>query len=169
VSNGRLRRTLRQRRTALYASAAVIALAAVIIMTTLPSSATVTPGPAIPASAVPALRTDMLRLARWNGDARPASVRAVFTTRAKALRAATPGDLVPGSAGVPVYLVVMTGNFTDTHASVPPGAKIPTGRYLTVTINPATGEVMDLSIGNHKPAVPLGSYGSVSVLTSQRG
>jgi hypothetical protein len=111
----------------------------------------------------------MLRLARWNGDARPASVRAVFTTRAKALRAATPGDLVPGSAGVPVYLVVMTGNFTDTHASVPPGAKIPTGRYLTVTINPATGEVMDLSIGNHKPAVPLGSYGSVSVLTSQRG
>jgi hypothetical protein len=111
----------------------------------------------------------MFQLARWTGDARPTSIRAVFTTQAKALRTATPGDLIPHSSRRPVYLVVMTGKFTDTHAPVPPGAHPPTGRYLAVTINPATFAVMDLGLGNHKPPVPLRSYGPVSNLIKQHG
>jgi hypothetical protein len=169
VSNGQLRWALRQRRTALFASAAGIAVAAVTVLAILPAGATAGPGSAIPAAAIPVLRADMFLLARFNGDAHPASIRAVFTTQAKALRTATPGDLIPGSAGRPVYLVVMTGNFTDTHASVPPGARLPAGRYLAVTINPATFDVMDLGIGNHRPPVPLRSYGPVSDLTRQQG
>jgi hypothetical protein len=169
VSNGKLRRALRRRRTALFALVAGIAVATVSVLATLPSSASAGPGGPIPASAIPALRTNMFLLARYNGDAHPASIRAVFTTQDKALRTATPGDLIPGSAGRPVYLVVMTGNFKDTHASVPPGARIPTGRYLAVTINPATFEVMDLGIGNHRPPVPLRNYGPVSDLTRQQG
>lgn len=169
MSNGKLRRALRRRRTALSALVAGIAVAAVPALAALPSSASVGPGSAIPASAIPALRTNMFLLARYNGDAHPASIRAVFTTQAKALRTATPGDLIPGSARRPVYLVVMTGNFKVTHASVPPGARIPTGRYLAVTINPATFEVMDLGVGNHRPPVPLRSYGPVSDLTKQEG
>jgi hypothetical protein len=169
MSNGKLRRTLRQRRTILFAAVAGIAVAAVPALATLASGASMTPGSAIPASAIPALGTSMFRLARYNDDAHPASIRAVFTTQAKALRTATPGDLIPGSARRPVYLVVMTGNFKDTHASVPPGARLPTGRYLAVTINPSTFEVMDLSVGNHRPPVPLRSYGPVSDLTKQQG
>ncbi len=168
MSNGKLRRALRRRRTAVYAAAAGIAVAGASALTTLPSSASVGPGGAIPASAIPALRTNMFLLARYNGDAHPASIRAVFTTQDKALRTATPGDLIPGSAGRPVYLVVMTGNFKDTHAPVPPGARPPTGQYLAVTVNPATFQVMDLGLGNHKPPVPLRSYGPVSNLMKQK-
>lgn len=169
MSNGKLRRTLRQRRTALYASLAGTAVAALTVLATVPSGASVTPGSAIPASAVAALRTNMFRLARYMGDAQPSSIRAVFTTQAKALETATPGDMVPGSAHRPVYLVVMTGNFKYTNATAPLGSPIPTGRYLAVTINPSTFEVMDLSIGNHRPPVPLRSYGPVSDLTKQQG
>jgi hypothetical protein len=169
MSDGKPRRMLRPRRTALYASVASIAVAAVTALAALPSGASATPGSAIPASAIAGLRTNMFQLARYMGDAHPASIRAVFTTQAKALETATPGDTIPGSAGRPVYLVVMTGNFTDTHALVPPGAHFPTGRYLAVTINPATFEVMDLSVGNHRPPVPLRSYGPVSDLTKQQG
>ena len=80
---------------------------------------------------------------------------------------ATPGDLVPGSAGKPVYLVVMTGNFKDTNFPMPPGTHIPTAHYLAVTVNPATFRVMDLGLGDHKPPVPLRSYGQVSNLMGE--
>jgi hypothetical protein len=169
VSNGKLRRTLRQRKTALYASVAGIAVAAAAALTALPSEAGVTPGSAIPASAITALRTHTFQLARYMDDAHPVSIRAVFTIQAKALETATPGDLVPGSAHRSVYLVIMTGNFRDEYAPVPFGARIPTGRYLAITINPSTFEVMDLSIGNHRPPVRLHSYGPVSDLTKQQG
>jgi hypothetical protein len=157
----------RRRRTVLYASAASAAAAvtlSVVMLSAGSSGATVTQGSPIAAAAIPALRTNMLQLARFNGDARPASVSAVLTTRARALRAMAPGDTVPGSARQRVYLVVMTGNFTDPHAPVPPGAKAPAGRYLAVTIDPATWQVMDLSLGNHRPTVPLSSFGAVSAL-----
>lgn len=161
---------LRQRRMTLYASVAGIAVAvAMTVLATVPSAASATPSPPIPAQAVAALKTNMFQLARYMGDAQPASIQAVFTTQAKALETATPGDMVPGSANQPAYLVVMTGNFKDTNAIVPPKAPIPAGRYLAVTINPSTFEVMDLSIGNHRPPVPLRSYGPVSDLTSQQG
>jgi hypothetical protein len=110
----------------------------------------------------------MLRLARHSGDANPASIWAVSTTRAKALRAATPGDMVPGSASQPAYLVVITGKFKLVDAPVPPGARLPTGRYLAVTVNPATFQVMDLGLSNHNPSVPLRSYGPVSNLMKQK-
>jgi hypothetical protein len=167
MSDGKLRRALPRRRTAVFAAAG-IAVAAVSALMALPSGASVGPGGAIPVSAIPALRTSMFLLARYDGDAHPASIRAVFTTQDKALRTATPGDLIPGSAGRPVYLVVMTGDFKDTHFPTPPGARLPTGRYLTVTVNPATFRVMDVGIGNHRPPVPLRSYGPVSNLLTRK-
>lgn len=164
MSNGKLRRALRQPRTAVYASAAGIVVAAVSALTALPSGASATAGSVIPASAIPALSTHMLRLAQHSGDAHPASIRAVVTTRSKALRAATPGDTIPGSARQPAYLVLMTGKF-KVSAPVPRGARLPTGRYLAVTVNPATFQVMDLGLSNHAPPIPLRSYGPVSKLT----
>jgi hypothetical protein len=161
VSNSRLRWALRPRRMVVYVAAAGIAVA-VSALITLPSANAASPG--IPASVTPALRTAMLQLARHSGDANPASIRAVATTRAKALRAATPGDMVPGSARQPAYLVVITGKFKLDDAPVPPGARIPTGRYLAVTINPSTFRVMDLGLSNRNLPVPLRSYGPVSNL-----
>jgi hypothetical protein len=157
----------RRRRTVLYASAASAAVAAslsAVLLSAGSSGATVTQGSPIAAAVIPALRANMLQLARFNGDAHPVSVSAVLTTRARALRLVAPANTVPGSARQRVYLVVLTGNFTDTRAPVPPGAKDPSGRYLAVTVNPATWQVMDLSIGNHRPAVPLSSLGAVSAL-----
>ena len=165
MSNGKLQGALRRRRTAVYVAAAGIAVA-VSALTALPSASAVNSG--IPASATPALRTAMLRLAQHSGDANPTSIRAVSTTRAKALQAATPGDMVPGSASQPAYLVVITGKFKLDNAPVPPGAPLPTGRYLAVTVNPATFQVMDLGLSNHQPPVPLRSYGPVSNLMEQK-
>lgn len=164
VSNGKWWRTLRQRRTAVFALAIGIAVAAVsTALTALPSGASATAGSAVPASAIPALRSHMLRLARLSDDAHPASIRAVVTTRAKAMRAATPGDTIPGVAHQAAYLVVMKGTF-KVDAPVPRGAHLPTGRYLAVTVDPATFQVMDLGLSNHPPPVPLRSYGPVSNL-----
>lgn len=163
VSDGRLRRALWRRRTAVYVAAAGMAVAvAVSTLTALSFASAATPG--IPASAIPALSTAMLRLARQSGDGNPTSIRAVSTTREEALRDATPGDMVPGSAGQPAYLVVIIGKFKLDNAPVPRGAHPPTGRYLAVTVNPATFRIMDLGLSNHKPTMPLRTYGQVSNL-----
>lgn len=169
MSNAKFRWSLRQRKRALCAVAG-IAVVAVPALTTLPISATsMTSGSPIPVAVLPALKANMMRLAQYSGDAHPASINAVSTTQSEALRTATPGDIVPGSTHRHVYLVVMTGNFKMRYASVPSGARLPTGRYLAVTIKPSTFQVMDLSIGNHRPPVPLHSYGPVSDLIKQRG
>jgi hypothetical protein len=106
-------------------------------------------------------------MARRSGDAHPVSISAVATTRAKALRLATPGDTVAGSADQLAYLVVMKGNFTLKYAPVPPGARLPTGRYLTITINPSTFQVMDLALRNGPPHGALRSLGPVANLTGK--
>jgi hypothetical protein len=157
----------RRLRTLLCASAASTAVAvalSVILLSAGSSGASATQGSPIAAAAIPALRVHMLALARFTGDAHPTSVKAVLTTGTRALHTVAPGVTIPGSARQTVYLVVMTGSFTDTHAPVPPHAKDPTGRYLAVTINPATWQVIVLSIGNHRPPAPLSSYGTVSAL-----
>jgi hypothetical protein len=165
--NGKWRRRIERRKIALCASATGIAVAIGGGMTALPSSASATVGSAIPASAIPALRTAMLDLAQRSGDAHPISIRAVSTTQAKALVVATPGDTVPGSAHRPAYLVVMTGKF-KLNVSVPPHASLPTGRYLSVTVNPSTFKIMDLGLSKHASSVPLRKYGPVSTLNGHR-
>jgi len=161
------RHATRRRKTTLSAAVAGALLAIALSVVTLSagsSGASVTPGAAIPAAAVPAMRTNMLELSRYMGDAHPTSVDAVLANRARALLAVSPDDKVPGSAGQTVYLIVLVGHFTDDNASVPSGAKIPTGRYLAVTINPATWAVEDLSLSNRAPTVSLGSYGPMDAL-----
>lgn len=123
-----------------------------------------TAGTPISAVAADRLRTGMLQMAELSGDAHPESVRAVATTQDKALLAATPGDFVPGSEGRPVFLVVMKGSFTLTRVSRPPNAAAPTGRYLTVTIDPESFRLMDLGLGDQPPPVDLDSYGPVTDL-----
>jgi len=165
VSDSAPRWLSRHRRAVRYVSAAVVVAAAVSApLATLSSAASVTAGSAIPAAAAHRLSTMMLREARLSGDAKPASIMAVTTTRASALKVATPGDTMPGSTGQTVYLVVMKGSFTLNDASVPPGGHAPTGHYLAVTFDTTTFHTLDLGLSDHAPPGSLRSLGPVSNL-----
>jgi hypothetical protein len=124
-------------------------------------------GAPVPASAIGRLTAIARRAATSNGDPAPAWITAVMTTRAKALRLATPGDYVPGSAHVKVFLITMRGHFTAREATGPPGAKAPAGRYLSLVIDAKTFEGLDFGIGPKPPSVPPASLGPVTYLTAR--
>lgn len=109
-------------------------------------------GAPVPAQAIGWLTAMAHRAATINGDPAPAWITAVLTTRAKALTSATPGDSVPGSALVKVFLITMRGHFTARNATGPPGAKAPTGRYLSLVIDAKTFQGLDYRPQSHPPA-----------------
>jgi hypothetical protein len=76
------------------------------------------------------------------GDARPDSAEFVYTTRQAAV--GLDGEKVDSDQ--PVYLVVLHGHFVYKYARGigPP----PTGTVLTLTIDAATGDSLDLGLGN---------------------
>jgi hypothetical protein len=121
----------------------------------------------VPASAIGRLTAMARHAAAINGDPAPAWITAVLTTRAKALTSATPGDYVPGSGHVAVFLITMSGHFTATGASRPPGAKAPSGRYLSLVIDARTFQSLDFGIGPNPPPVPPASLGPVTYLTGR--
>jgi hypothetical protein len=127
--------------------------------------APVAAGAPVPAQAVARLTAIAHRAAAINGDRDPAWITAVATTRAKALTSATPGDFVPGAARVEVFLITMRGHFTAGDATVPSGAKAPTGRYLSLVIDAKTFQGLDFGISPGPPPVPPASLGPVTYLT----
>ena len=143
------------------AMAVAIALSAMITLSRSPASGT--PSGPMPSATVSRLTSAALRIARGSGDPRPVSVLVVRTTHARALRVATPGDIVAGDLRRPVYLVVMRGHFTY-NGPQPPGAHPPAAPYLSVTIDPATFRVLDLGLSKHAPVIPLRTFGHVTRL-----
>lgn len=158
-------RTLAARRVPAPATtmACVVALLSGLLATGSagPSAAS---GRPVPPSAIGTLTALARRAARLNGDAHPAWVTAVVTTHALALTSATPGDLVPGTEGVQVYLLTMQGHFTDNLASGPPGSKAPAGGYLSIVVNARTFSDMDLGLSDRPPPVSPDSLGPVTYL-----
>jgi hypothetical protein len=144
--------------------AALGCLAALLAGLVLTGSGTSPAGPPVPASAVPRLTAIAGRIARGSGDATPAQVTVVLTTRQQALTSATPGDFVPGSAHVRVYLITMQGHFVATDVSVPSGAAAPRGRYLSIVVDARTFEGLDFGIGPNPPPVSPASLGPVTYL-----
>jgi hypothetical protein len=128
-------------------------------------AAPVAAGAPVPAPAIGRLTAMAHRAATINGDPAPAWITAVLTMRAKALTSATPGDYVPGSAFVKVFLITMRGHFTARNATGPPGAKAPTGRYLSLVIDAKTFQGLDFGISPKPPPVPPASLGPVTYLT----
>jgi hypothetical protein len=122
-------------------------------------------GRPVPASAIGQLTKIASRAARLNGDAHPAWVTVVATTHALALTSATPGDFVPGTEGVRVYLLTMQGHFTDNAASGPSGSKAPTGSYLSIVLNAGNFYGMDFGLSNTPPPVAPDSLGPVTYLS----
>lgn len=121
------------------------------------------PGRPVPASAVPRLRAIAEHFAQLNGGHALAQATAVLTIHRKALTSATPGDFVPGSGGVPVYLVTMQGRFT-VNAPGPPGAAAPTGRYASLVLDARTFAGLDMGVGDNPPPVSPESLGPVTDL-----
>jgi hypothetical protein len=122
-------------------------------------------GTPVPASAIGRLTAIAHRAASINGDPAPAWITVGMTTHAKALTVATPGDYIPGSADVKVFLIIMRGHFTAREVSVPPGAKAPAGQYLSLVIDARTFQGLDFGLDRKPPPVPLTSLGPVTYLT----
>lgn len=124
-------------------------------------------GAPVPASAIGRLTAIAHRAATINGDPAPAWITAVVTTHANALTSATPGDYVPGSAHVRVFLITMRGRFTASAAPRPAGAKAPTGRYLSLVVDARTFQGLDFGVSPKPPPVAPASLGPVTYLTSR--
>jgi hypothetical protein len=124
-------------------------------------------GGAVPGGVTGRLTAIAHRAAAINGDPHQAWITAVMTTRAKALTSATPGDFVPGSARVRVFLITMRGDFTANAVSRPSGAKAPTGRYLSLVIDARTFEGLDFGLSPKPPPVPPASLGPVTYLSGR--
>jgi hypothetical protein len=121
------------------------------------------PGRPVPPSAAARLAALAQHFARRSGGRPLTEATAVFTTHRKALTSATPGDVVPGSGAVPVYLVTMRGHFIVA-APGPPGAAAPAGRYASLVVDARTFSVLDLGIGDDPPPVSPASLGPVTDL-----
>jgi len=124
-------------------------------------------GTPVPAAAIGRLTAVARHAAAINGDPAPAWITAVVTTRARALTSATPGDHVPRSAHVKVFLVTMRGHFTASEASRPPGARAPAGQYLSLVIDARTFQGLDFGISRRPPPVPPASLGPVTHLAGR--
>jgi hypothetical protein len=158
-------RWVSRRRSALISlSAACVAAALLSLPLAASSAASEAASSPIPAQAVQRLTSVIGQMAKMSGDAKPAWVEAAMTTRGKALQVATPGDRIPGSGGQVLYLVAMKGNFTLNEVPTPPKAHAPAGHYLTLTLNPATFQIVDLGLTDRSPAAALRSLGPVSTL-----
>ena len=88
------------------------------------------------------------RIARGMGDRSRCQVVWVATRRQAANREAG-GDIV--DTNQPVYLVAVRGRFVDRMASVPPGASAPRGTVLTLVLDRAHLQVLDLGVSNSWP------------------
>lgn len=95
-----------------------------------------------------------------NGGNRPSSVRYVLTGRQ---RAEWYVERTAVDSNQSVYLVIMTGSFTDRNAYVPAGAPLPTGTTMAITINASTGAVLDMTL-NDLPYRNLSTLGHVTVV-----
>lgn len=124
-------------------------------------------GTQVPAQVIGRLTAMAHRAAAINGDSAPAWITAVVTTHAKALTSATPGDYLPGSGHTKVFLITMRGHFTARDATGPPGAKAPTGRYLSLVIDARTFRGLDFGISPGPPPVPPASLGPLTYLSGR--
>jgi len=85
---------------------------------------------------------------------------AVLTTL-DAASTATSGSTVDSNQSA--YLVQLQGHFTALDASVPSGAKLPTGTYLIFVVDASSGLITEWGVGNRK--ADLLALGSVIALS----
>jgi hypothetical protein len=123
----------------------------------------VTPGIPVPPAAGTRIRTQALRAAENDGDAKPDWIVAVRTTFGKAMAAIDPGDNRPTlNPNTPVYIYVTKGNFEIGAGAAPgfPGK----GHYIVAIIDAKTFSAYEGGVSRQGPAVPLASLGPLASL-----
>lgn len=121
------------------------------------------PGIPVPPAAATRLRTQALRAAANDGDARPDWIVAVRTTFAKAMAAVDPGDNMPAiTPSTPVYVYVTKGNF-EIGAGPAPGSPVK-GHYVSAIIDAKTFSGYEGGLSRQGPAVRLASLGPLASL-----
>lgn len=106
------------------------------------------------------LATIAKSMAARMGASNPASAHYVLTTRQVA-ESLVAGDHV--QTNPEGYLVVLHGHFCAPGARVPPGAPMPTGTQINLTIDPMTQQILDFGISNQ--SLSLSTLGQVQPLT----
>lgn len=101
------------------------------------------------------------------GGVTPKSIDVFSTTQATAMEVAQPRASLPSSDAAssallaePVYVDVMSGDFTLTDAPVPKGESAPTGEGLVVIANARTGHVLNIAL-TPSPPTSLSALGPV--------
>jgi hypothetical protein len=103
------------------------------------------------------LRSIIVSFARQNGDSHPRDLRVVETT------STTVESGSVGQPSVPVYDVAASGHFVAYDASIPPGAKAPTGVGLWIVVQ-RNASFSRLGWGVDKFDVNLRRFGKVKKL-----
>jgi hypothetical protein len=123
----------------------------------------VKPGIPVSPAAATRLRSQALRAAENDGDAKPDWIVAVRTTFGQAMAAVGLGDKTPGiNPSTPLYVYVAKGNF-ETGAGPAPGSPR-TGHYLSAIIDAKTFSAYEGGLSRPGPAVPLASLGPLASL-----
>jgi hypothetical protein len=105
--------------------------------------------PSVPAGAeLSTIQQLVKNFASANGDATPANAVIVPTTRQVAEQQDA-GAVV--STNEPDYYVILHGHFVAHDAHVPPGASLPTGTVLTLTVDPSSNTITDWGISDAEP------------------
>lgn len=122
------------------------------------SNAVTEPATSSPLTAKAALDAGQRFALQEGGEPTPKSIDVYSTAEATAMAIAEPRASLPSSDAAssavlaePVYVDVMSGDFTLKNVPVPPGAAAPTGESLIVVSNASTGHVLDIAL---KPSSP---------------
>lgn len=119
-----------------------------------------TSGPVVSPTAAQ-LHTAAVATSGQFGETAPTDMVTVKTTFAAAVGTLANGDGVSGAGQQPVHVISMRGRFVVY--SRPPGAPTPSGGYLTITVDDATGRVLGVTIARSAPALTaLGTVESVA-------
>lgn len=100
------------------------------------------------ATEIAAARELALRIAAANGEPSPRAIHLVPTTRGAANGLDTGATVNTDES---VLMVSMQGDFVAKFASGPTHGFTPKGTFLTFTYDPASGAVLDMSVGPLRP------------------
>ncbi len=127
--------------------------------------------PSIPAAVIGHLTAAAAQFAAGHEEPSPASIMAVATTRAQALKVMFKGTRMPGTEATPVYAVVMTGRFASYRGGMhayPPHEHLPhTGSALVVVFDASTLHSMDVRLGDQGDPALLSQLRPVTTLKAR--
>jgi hypothetical protein len=145
---------------------ALVGLACVLLLAAGSLAATVATASSTPPLPVRALRIVALQATRSLRDPAVRTAYVVETTRRAALDVVSVGENPAHDRAVRatprVFLIVLRGRFTCVACSVPPGARLPTGRIATLVWSQGRG-VTDSGLGDRLPE-PLSLLGRGRVI-----